>query len=298
MHQNLDERGGPEPERGSWAVFKAYADEVGQKSIKRARKLRQAPHAAAAPDEEHVSLRNDGLPHFVFRGQGDAEWPLVSAFDRLFVDSGSGRGPRRIDQHRRNACHREMLGRFREAIARLDAMDSDQVSDSDAASLGQHYGVPTRLLDWTASPYAAAFFACAAALQFTSDRPQNPAIWVLDCDHVIWAHGGVKILPPATAPNPRAYRQQSFFTLAETYHHTLEEFVRAQDAIWHDSSASSQMPLTRFTLSHASVVEALYDLELMGIRGSTLFDGLAGAAWEAKVIGLRSTMDDYLASGG
>ena len=41
----------------------------------------------------------------------------------------------------------------------------------------QHYGVPTRLLDWTYNPYIALFFALSDANVTTS---QGAAVWVLD----------------------------------------------------------------------------------------------------------------------
>jgi hypothetical protein len=106
---------------------------------------------------------NEGLGRyrsdFAFRGRWDADESLVTSLTKLGGDSAT--------------LERHLLRNFRKYAA-SDAVPVD--SPWNWLALAQHHGLPTRLLDWTYSPYVALHFATAKREAFDRDG----AIWIVD----------------------------------------------------------------------------------------------------------------------
>jgi FRG domain len=93
---------------------------------------------------DFASVKADGT--WLFRGHADQSWDLVPAI---------GRQPSATAY--RLADEKILFGDFvREAKRYLDA---DGFTELEWLAVAQHHGLPTRLLDWSANPMVAAWFA-------------------------------------------------------------------------------------------------------------------------------------------
>lgn len=101
-----------------------------------------------------------------FRGQRDAAWDLRPTAQR------SSYGP---------AEERNFIQRFRARAAVRHAATPAYPDRAAWLSLMQHYGLPTRLLDWSRSPLVAAYFAIQDFLPPIPEGTlsRDTAVWVL-----------------------------------------------------------------------------------------------------------------------
>jgi hypothetical protein len=228
--------------------------------------------------------------NWAFRGHCKSEWPLASAISRYFRSF-------RIDRRAWAQQEGRILRIFKRKAHQFLAQPPVPEDDFQWLALMQHHGAPTRLIDFTWSPYVAAFFALERATH-------DAAVWALNPANI--SSGGIRRSPksrvrPITSPamdprrpgnfaryflkgdrefiwlgepdimNRRLIAQSGTFVMPGVLDRPVEEIIRKYPG-------PKQM-MAKFILPAAKVREmGLRELYRMNITFATLFPDLDGLA--------------------
>jgi FRG domain len=132
--------------------------------------------------EQLLGLIRAYKPAWAFRGACSAAWELKTSLERLEA----------VPVYH---AERYLLSAFQRRIHHYVDDPPDLEDDLEWLALMQHHGAPTRLQDWTKSPYVALFFALEQAGDSTNDH----ALWAIDLD---WCKQQAFAKVPAPLPDP------------------------------------------------------------------------------------------------
>src|SRR6476620_4244088 len=247
---------------------------------------------------------------FVFRGHGDANWPLMHSLERhtpagwtcseaesLLEEEFSRRAHNYLEPHQMPATHGEWL------------------------ALMQHFGAPTRLVDVTRSPFIAAYFA-------VEEIPGNAsvaAVWAINlrwcreaCGKLVMNSPAALVIPEGMTPSGNAEWTFSRLPKPDTigWHNGLPRMVvpycptklserlsvqqgeflvpSEVDVPFMDNWSEMRKALPkggviRFTLPKSERSRALRQLRLMNVSRTSLFPGLDGFAQSFRQLLVEET---------
>jgi hypothetical protein len=145
--------------------------------------------------------------NWAFRGERDERWPLYSSLSRYLQNFGIAREAW-ADQEAR------ILRIFKRKAHQYIDRPPEWDDDFQWLALMQHHGAPTRLIDFTWSPYVAAFFALERTLG--------------DC--VVWAMNPARV---ASSRSPKSNRMDPRIAgnFAKYYHKGDRRFIWMGDPL-------------------------------------------------------------------
>ncbi len=161
-----------------------------------------------------------------------------------------------------------MLRNFRKRVRPL--LSHQPESEIEWMALGQHHGMPTRLLDWTESPLIAAYFACKE--RDVDEGPPPAIVGISDLPFLSgspWSISDACLYrPPRVSPNIAAQRG-----VLTVHPRPQEPFIRTGMIRW-----KIEPP------------ELFFDIKLWldrcGINQASMFPGIDGeasyAGWQYK----------------
>lgn len=255
-----------------------------------------AMHVEQVSEWSQFIALTDAQEGWAFRGEPSANWPLASSLSRRLQayspleDLWPLREERALRVFRRKA--------------HIYAEDSGALADTlRCLALMQHHGAPTRLLDFTKSPYVAAFFALEEALGDAAVYALNtPALWTatprfdatLTRDRIdprmpgnyerYFLHNRLPILwfGEPTEMDRRLVAQSGLFVMPGVLDRSIDSILEGYPAV------DGQPLIVKYVMPIAMRTHAMNSLYRMNVTYASLFpdiDGLARAtAYELEAI--------------
>ncbi|MCE5181157.1 MAG: FRG domain-containing protein [Betaproteobacteria bacterium] len=250
----------------------------------------------------HEEMRE--FDEYVWRGQRCENWDLASTLDRLIKNA-------KIAKTKQYGFIHSHLERFKYAARGRRGQNPRIIeSENEWWALGQHHGFSTPLLDWTSSPFVAAYFAF---INHGARQTKNRAIYALhrptiekqvqkivenaenvrmhkitSTEKVInhLAHMAsqketapqVEFIRPMSDENQRLVNQGGLFTRAYSGK-SLDSWVKA------NPTEGDGLTLIKIFIPNKEREKCLQTLNRMNINHLTLFPDLYGASKFCNLFG-------------
>lgn len=247
---------------------------------------------------------------FGFRGHENAAWHLEPTISR-YLEQIFERYP---DWRDRSDTRALVLKRLHDSFKRNLIINGDisqsRIERMDLWQYGQHFGLPSPLLDWTYSPYIALFFALGST---SATRAEKRSVWAINMEMVQLLNRMVveevrpslgktiksesllneqasllEVVQEINESNKRIVYQQGFFTKHE-YFKSLEIWLkRIVSELAHKKCNTRVLHKYTFECSESERNSILDKLDKMNINNRTLFPDISGSVLDATESTFRS----------
>jgi len=214
--------------------------------------------------------------HFLFRGHADSTWLLKTTLDRFKINFS-------VEDYYRLICRVKPeieafserkweimeLEKYREWLANCDGFYSEFPAYEYMVYL-RHHGFPSPLLDWTRSPYIAAFFA----FNNFDVKSEMVSVYVYQ-EHSTggkaWTHSDPHIhaRSPYVATHKRHFMQKSEYTICVAKTHDTWSYARHEDTF--SMNMTNQDILWKFNIPAREKTTILKKLDEFNLNSFSLF---------------------------
>jgi hypothetical protein len=211
---------------------------------------------------------------YIFRGHEENTWRLRTYFHRT----------RRADLRRFMRVDIPVLHRHLSGLTQHVFNLADPIENGAFHNLVQHHGYPTPLLDWTYSPFVAAYFAYRNIPKERRTAERKIRIVLFDArqwqsdfqqlDRFTPALRHFSILLPIAINNARMVPQQALLTISNV--DDIEGYIAENEA------ARGKTYLEAIDLPASERPQIMSELRMMGITAGSLFPGIEGVCEQLR----------------
>lgn len=234
---------------------------------------------------QFVNLVLDYKPSvWIFRGQADEKWSLLPKAGRRGYFVKFDAEIRR--EHGRLAFDLEQFEKWRsQAIAFSPNVPDDAL---ECLAYAQHYGLATRLLDWTKNPMVALYFAVEACT--CSDSADGVVYAYLKNEQVDLTLTDISLQSQIAIYHPRTFDRRILAQAAAFTFHPEPELELKPEKVHPRLEVFSrhECNLIKFVIPNSLKFRILDDLSRIGVDRKCLFPDLHGLSasidWETRAI--------------
>jgi hypothetical protein len=222
---------------------------------------------------------------FCYRGHANEAWRLETTLERTMGVNFSVRRYYEIIKKLLSEIETftDRNWELPEAMYHVENLSNRVMFNDSVVSYLQylrHFGYPSPLLDWTYSPFVAAYFA----FRDITSNSESVAIYQLMLASDLWTIGGemsrLQVIHGAARRNKRHYLQQSLYTICMNGDIQNQHFASYEDPeivgkeLLDDDPAGTtygMMPIRKYILPSSERIAALHSLQAHNINAYSLF---------------------------
>lgn len=211
----------------------------------------------------------------LFRGHSDSRWHLESTLDRIQKEMSYSDYLRIIKCVNKHVA--TCTGKKKNLVEDIDRVVAEGCEIIDLRKIKlplqyyefmaylRHNGFPSPLVDWTKSPYLAAFFA----FRDIYSTAKNVSIFVHTGKLFLGQQSCICRLGPTIATDRKHYLQQSEYSICVRKENEEKYFANHEDV---KEDVEDQSVLTKYTIPISEREKVLRKLDSMNITAYSLFD--------------------------